>query len=79
MNLDNRVYLLVAVAFYMSPQLGGIGTKYQDLVVYFCLGEGETLPQFHPRALQTRSEMFLFNDEAGQTNNLIGKYIMCNT
>ena len=32
MNNDNRFYLLVAVVFSVSPQLGGIGPKDQDLL-----------------------------------------------
>ena len=40
MNIENGFDLLVAVLFSMSPQLGGIGPKAQDLVIYFFLGEG---------------------------------------
>ena len=39
-------------------------------------GEVETLPQFHLRAFQIRSEYFLFQGETRQVNNLAGKYIM---
>ena len=39
MNIDNIVDLLVAVVFAMSPQIGVIGPKYQDLVTYICVGE----------------------------------------
>ena len=60
----------------MSPQLRGIGPKAQDFVIYFSLGKGETLLQFHPKALQTRSEIFLLQDKTGQINNTTGKYIM---
>ena len=60
----------------MSTQLGVIGSKAQDLVISFFIGEVETLPQFHLRALHIRSEIFLFQDKTGQINNLIGKYIM---
>ena len=42
----------------MGPQLEGIVPKDKDLVVSFHPGEGETLPQFHLRALQIRSEIF---------------------
>ena len=38
MNIDNGFDLLVAVIFAMSTQLGGLGPKYQDLVISFCLG-----------------------------------------
>ena len=57
----------------MSTQLGGLGPKVQDLVVPFRLGEGETLHQFHLKALKFRSEIFLFQDETVQINNLTGK------
>ena len=60
----------------MSPQLGVLGYKDEDLVISFCLVERETLPQLHLRALQARSYIFLFQDETGQINNLTGKYIM---
>ena len=39
MHNDNGFYLLISVVFAMSPQLGGLGTKYQDLVIPFFLGE----------------------------------------
>ena len=45
-------------------------------MVFFHLGEVETLPQFHLRALYIRSELNLFQDQTGQINNLIGRYIM---
>ena len=76
MNIDNRFELLVAVVFSIIIELGGLGPKSQDLVIYFCLGEGGTLPQFHLRYIQTRSEIFLLNDETGQIHNHKGKYIM---
>ena len=41
----------------MSPQLGGIGHKSQDLVTPFCLGEGKIIPYFHLISLVTRSEL----------------------
>ena len=72
MNNDNGFDLLIYVVFSMIPQLSGRGTKSQDLVISFFLGEEETLPQFHIRALQIRSEIFLLKDETGQINNLTG-------
>ena len=60
----------------MSPQLGGLGPKYQDLVIYFLLGEIENIPQFHLRDIHTRSEIFLLQDKTGQINRPTGKYIM---
>ena len=59
MNNDNEFDLLISVVLSMSPQLGGIGTKSQELEISFFLGEGETLKQFHLRDLQVRSEFFL--------------------
>ena len=76
MNNDNGFDLLIAVVFATSPQLGGLGPKAQDLVIYFRLGEGETLPQLHLRALHNRSENFLFQYQTGKIKNLTGKYIM---
>ena len=40
MNIDNISDLLVAVVFSMSPQLGGILPKEQDLVDSLSLGDG---------------------------------------
>ena len=59
----------------MSPQLGGLGPKSQDLVIPFRLGEGEPLPYFHLRALAIRSELVLMRYKTGHINNLRGKYI----
>ena len=75
MKNDNIFDLIIAVVFSMSTQLGGIGPKYQDLVISFCLGEGETLPQFHLRDLQIRSDNLLLLDKKVQINNPTGKYI----
>ena len=40
MHYVNEFDLIIAFFFNMSPRLGGIGPKYQDLVIPFCLGEG---------------------------------------
>ena len=37
MNIDNGFELLVTVVFTMSPQLGGLGPKFKDLVKLFRL------------------------------------------
>ena len=76
MNNENVFELLIAVFFAMSNQLGRLGPKSQDFMIYFYLGEVETPPQFHLRALQIRSEMFLLQYQTGHIKNLIGKYIM---
>ena len=60
----------------MSPQLGGIGPKYQDQTISFRLGEGDTLQKYHLRALHIISGILLLQYETGKTNNLTGKYIM---
>ena len=73
MNNNNGFDLLIAVLFAMSSWLGGLGTKAQDLLVSFCLGEVETLPQLRLRSLQVRSEIVLLEYETGQINNLTGK------
>ena len=44
MNNDNQFDLLIDVVFSMSPQLRVIEPKAQDLVIPFCIIEGETLP-----------------------------------
>ena len=63
MNNDNGFDLLIDVVFEMSSQLGGLGPKYQDLVISFHLAEGEALPQLHPRDLHIKSENFLLQDK----------------
>ena len=50
----------------MIPQLGGLVPKSIDLVITFCLAEGENIPQFHLRALQIRSGIFLLQNKTGQ-------------
>ena len=73
MNIDKVFDLLVDDVFIMIPQLGRLGPKAQDLVICFCLGKGETLPQFYLKDLQARREMFLMRDKTGQTNNFTGR------
>ena len=73
MNNDNGFDLLIAVEFAISTQLRGLGTKYKDIVISFRLGEVETLPQFHLRDLQIRSENFLLQYQTRKINNLTGK------
>ena len=75
MNNDNGFDMLIYFVFAISHQLGGIGTKAQDLVISLCLSEGVNLQKFHIRDLQIRSEVFLLQDKTGQINNLKGKYI----
>ena len=75
MNKNNGFDLFIDVVFSMSPQLVLLGTKAQDLLASFRLGEGETLSQFHIIDLQVRSEIFLFQYGTGQIKNLTGKYI----
>ena len=55
MSIENGFDHLVTVVFSIIPQLGVIGTKSQDLVISFFLGEGESLPGLHIRALQARN------------------------
>ena len=75
-KVDNGFDFNISVVFKISTKLGGLGTKSQDLVIYFCLGEGEKLPQLHLRALQEQNETFMLKDETEQINNLTGKCIM---
>ena len=76
MDNDNAFELIIAVVFAKNPQLGWLGPKAQYLVIDFCHSEGETLPQFHFRSLQIRSEIVLLLDKIGRINNLRGKYII---
>ena len=76
MNNNNVFNLLIDVVFSISPKLGGLVTKAQDLLISFRLGEEENIPQFHLKALRISSEILLVQDETGQINNLTGKYIM---
>ena len=65
MHYDNGFELLIAVVFAMSPQLGGLGPKYQDLTIPFRLGEGEPITYFHLIAFEIRSELLLMRDQTG--------------
>ena len=40
MDYKNGFEVLISFVFSMSPQLGGLGPKAQDLVISFFLGEG---------------------------------------
>ena len=40
MNIENVFDILVDVVFYISPKIGGIGPKSQDLVIPFCFKYG---------------------------------------
>ena len=42
MHYDNGFELIIAIDFSMIPQLRGIRAKYQDLMILFRLGEGES-------------------------------------
>ena len=76
MHCDNGFELLISIVFAMSIQPGGIGPKAQDLVIPFRLVEGETIPDFHLRALTIISELELKRDQIGHTHILTVKYIM---
>ena len=76
MHYDNGLELLIDVVFAMSTQLGRLGTKSQELMIPFRLGEGEPLTYFHLRALTIRSELELMRYQIGKIKNLTGKYIM---
>ena len=76
MHYDNGFEIIIAVVFSMIPQLGGLGPKAKYLVINLRLGEGEHLPDFHPRSLDIRSELVLMKDQTGHINNLTVKYTM---
>ena len=71
MNNDNGFDILVEVIFSISPQLGGIGLKAQDLVTPFQLLEGEYLPDFHIQDLRERIEIYLLDDKTVQKKILL--------
>ena len=76
MNKESCFDLIIDFVFTISPQLLGLVTKAQDLVISFCICEGETLPRFHLRVIHIGSETFLLQDKKIQINNLTGKYTM---
>ena len=65
MHYDNEFELLISVFFAMSPQLGVLGPKSQDLLIPFRLGELEALSYFRFRDLAIRSELVLMRDKTG--------------
>ena len=75
MHYYNGFELIIAFVLSMIPQLGGIVTKTQDLVIPLRLGEGEHLSDFHLRALAIKSELIFMINQTGQINNLTDKYI----
>ena len=69
MHYDNGFKPHIAVIFYISPKLGGLGPKAQDLVIPFRLGEGEILSYFHIRAIAIISELLLMRYQTVHINN----------
>ena len=74
-NIDNGFDLLIAFVFAMGTQLGGLGPNYQDLVIYFHIGEGGTTPKLHLGSLQDQSNFVRLKYEKVQIKNLIDKWI----
>ena len=72
-HYDNGFELLIAVVFAIISHLVGLGTKAQDLVIPFYLGEGEPLSDFHLRTLAIRSELVIIRYQTVQINNPTGK------
>ena len=60
----------------MSPQLGGIGPKAEELMIPFRLGKGEPISDFHLRYIAIIIELLLMRYKTVYINNLTGKYIM---
>ena len=73
MHYKNGFELLIAVIFNMIPKIGGVGTKAQDIVVPFFLGEVLSLPDSHVIAFSIKSELILLGDKTSHINNLTGK------
>ena len=76
MHYENGFEIIIAIIFRISPQLGGIGPKYQDLVIPFCLSEGEFLTAFHILYLKIKSELISIKYKTCKINNLTRKYNM---
>ena len=76
MHYNDGFKPLIAVVFFMSPQLGVLGPKAQDLVIPFRLGEGEPLPYFHIRDHAIISELVFMRYQTVHINNFTGKYII---
>ena len=66
MNNNNGFGIIIPVVFSMYTQLGVLGPKSQDLVISFHIGEGETLPQFHLKSIQVRSEIYCCKIKKGK-------------
>ena len=62
MNNNNGFDPLIYVIFAMSPQLGVLRPKAQDIMILFRLSEVETIPKFNLRALQIISKIFPTQD-----------------
>ena len=73
MQYENGFELLIAVVYSMSPQLGGIGHKAQELGIPFQISEGQPLPYFHLVSLSIRSKLVLKRYQTGQINDPTGK------
>ena len=73
-HYKNICELLIAFFLAMSPQLGGLGPKYYDLLILFRLGEGGPTSDFQLRDLAIRSEIVFMIDQTGHINNITGKY-----
>ena len=69
MTIYNGFDLLIPVVFSISTRLRVLGPKYQDLVIYFRLGEVKTLPQFHLRALYIEIEIFPLKYKQDKSTN----------
>ena len=70
MYYEDGFELLIAVVFSVIPQLGGHEPKSQYLVMTLRLGEGEPLPDFHPKDLAIISELVFMRDQTKHINNL---------
>ena len=75
MHYDNGFELLIAFFFNMNPQIRGLVPKAQDLVIPFCRGEVEYLPDFHLGSIAIKSELILIIYQTGHINNLTERYI----
>ena len=76
MNHYNWFDIFVAFFFSVSPQIVSIRPKDYELVTSFQLIESELPPDLHLRALQSRSKIYLLNDNKCQKKNIAGIYIM---
>ena len=67
--------ILQKIVFILSPQLGGKGPDPQKLVHTINYMTRDSLSDFHLRVMEVYNSIKLQDDQTGQTNRLVGKYV----